>query len=299
MKFNLGKGLQSLIPNKSEATESKGSATSFHKESVFNIEVGKIKPNPHQPRMDMNEEALKDLADSIKEHGILQPLVLTKVTRETAHGEDPEYYLIAGHRRLAAAKMLNMPHIPAIIRNATSREKLELALVENIQREDLNAIEKAKAFQQLQAEFKLTQTEVAKKVGKSRESVTNLIRLLTLPEKIQDAVLANTVTEGHARALIGIKDEKVQEDLFNEIIDKKLNVRQVEQRYRDLVLNPVVETTKTAPVYDAAMEKTAEQIKNALGCRVALTKSGLGGKIIIYFADNKQLDVVVKRIIKA
>lgn len=301
MKFNLGKGLQSLIPNKSN--DAGGDAQNIYsevrRESVFNIDVGKIKPNPHQPRQAMDENNLRELAESIKEHGILQPLVLTKFTKETPRGEEPEYYLIAGHRRLAAAKMLKMPHVPAIIRNTTSREKLELALVENIQREDLNAIEKARAFQQLQADFRLTQAEIAQKIGKSRESVTNTIRLLGLPEKIQNAVLANYLTEGHAKTLIGIKDEKMQDGLFNEIIDKKLNVRQAEQRYRDLVLNPVVETTRTAPVYDAAMEKTAEKIKNFLGCRVALTKSGLGGKIIIHFADNKELEGVVKKIIKS
>lgn len=262
------------------------------KENVFNIEVGKIKPNPNQPRQEMDQEGIKYLADSIKEHGILQPLVLTKVTKETSRGQDTEYHLIAGHRRLAAAKLLNLPHVPAIIRSSTNQEKLELALVENLQREDLNPMEKAKAFQKLHDEFNLSHAEIAQKVGKSREAVVNTIRLLNLPKEIQTAVLANQVSEGHVRSLINIKDEEAKKLLLDEIINHRLSVREVEQRARELKT-----PTARKQVFDPEFKKIAQKVQEHLGFKVFLAKSGLGGKIVIRFADKENLETLIKKLL--
>lgn len=301
MKFKLGKGLQSLIPNKKEELKkgfsARGGAEKTHalnsiKENIFNIEVSKIKPNPNQPRQEIDQESIKYLADSIKEHGILQPLVLTKVIKETSRGQDAEYHLIAGHRRLAAAKLLNLPHVPAIIRSSNNQEKLELALVENLQREDLNPIEKAKAFQKLHEEFSLSHAEIARKVGKSREAIVNTMRLLNLPREIQTAVLANQVSEGHVRSLINIKDEEIKKSLLNEIINNRLSVREVEQKAREL---------KTAvarkQVFDPKFKKIAQKMQDHLGLKVSLIKSGLGGKIVIRFADKENLEMLIKKLL--
>ncbi len=302
MSFKLGKGLQSLIPNKKIRPIAKDNKLpriakrrSFNliKENVFNIEVNKIRPNPNQPRQEIELASLKELADSIKEHGILQPLILAKATKETLRGQDTEYYLIAGHRRLEAAKLLHFPHVPAIIRTVTDQGKLELALVENLQREDLNPIEKARAFQRLHEEFDLSHTEIAQKVGKSRETVVNTIRLLNLPREIQVAVLANQVNEGHVRSLINIKDAETQKSLLNGIIHDRLSMRQVEEKVRNLKTSSVKKI-----IFDPEFRKIAQKIQDYLGCKVSLAKSGVGGKIIIRFVDRVGLKALMDKLLK-
>lgn len=292
MKFPLGKGLQSLIPNRS-AQEMREESGSLKRETVFDIETAKIKPNPSQPRLEIEPTGLKELASSIKEHGILQPLIVTKLIKETPRGEEAEYCLIAGHRRLAAAKLLNLPHVPAIVRMTNKQSNLELALVENIQREDLNAVEKARAFQRLYAEFDLTHQEIAQKVGKSREAVANTIRLLNLPNEIQQAVLANQISEGHARALISLKDAKSQQSLFREIVGGKLSVRQAEEKRKQLVIN---EKTGSATATDPELQKIAEMIQKNIGFKVSVAKSGMGGRIAIKFNNKKELEELLKRL---
>jgi len=300
MNFKLGKGLQSLIPNKLLGTTEKDYSLDRNSRGatvVFNIELDKIKSNPHQPRYEIKSEQLKELADSIREHGILQPLVATKVTKDTERGQDTEYYLIAGHRRLEAARLLKLPHVPVIIRNVTNLEKLQLALVENIQRADLNAIEKAAAFKRLKDEFKLSHAEIAKKMGKSREAIVNTIRLLRLPEEMQRAVLSGQISEGHARALLSVDDSEIQKNIFNKIIEDKLSVRQVEEACKmakSMEMPLRQEAQKIA--LNSEWQNIAKKMQDYLGLKVLLAKSGNGGKIVIHFSGNDDLNDVFKKI---
>lgn len=295
MNFKLGKGLQSLIPNKGKMNVLSVENKKEQKESIFNIEINKIKPNPNQPRLEIDKESLQELADSIKEHGILQPLIVNKTTKETSRGQDTEYHLIAGHRRLEAAKLLGLPHVPVIIRGSTNQQKLELALVENLQREDLNPMERARAFERLHKEFNLKHHEIAQRVGKSREVVANTIRLLKLPLEIQQALLANKISEGHARALIGIKDKQIQKSLFNEIIKNRLSVRQVEERYRNIMSGAPAKKV----VLNSEFEKIAKKLANFLGGRVSVVRSGVGGRVVIYFANEDELNGLIEKILKS
>lgn len=295
----IGKGLSSLIPPKSNTAQE----PSFPKisqplrprrESVFNIETNKIHPNPMQPRLEFDKENLRELAESIKEHGILQPLIVSKAVKEVEKGQDVEYTLIAGHRRWQAARLLGLPHVPAIVRDSTEQQKLELALVENIQRSDLNALERAKAFRRLQEEFDLTHQEVAQKIGKSREYVTNTLRLLGLPQEIQEGLSAGKISEGHARTLAGIKSPYAQRALYDEIVKNNLNVRQVEQRVREVT----VKSHRRKIFLDPEMKKIAGELTAYFGTKVDIRHSGIGGKIVIEFGDKDNLEKVVKKIIK-
>ena len=196
--MTLGQGLQSLIPPK--PAKNRGYLGGKDKtENILNIEIGKIKSNPHQPRKNFDKDKLKELADSIKEHGILQPLVVTKL-------KDDNFELIAGERRLSAAKIAGLSHIPVIVRDSSEQGKLELALVENLQRDNLNPIERAYAFKKLINVFNFIQEDIAKRVGKSREAVANTLRLLDLPAEIQRAILENGLSEGHGRVILSVSD---------------------------------------------------------------------------------------------
>lgn len=242
----LGKGLESLIPKKDSppaAKEPRGenpysppappaarSTYSFDssaellkarsgRESIFHIEVEKIKPNPYQPRRDFNKEDLAELAQSIREFGIIQPLIVTKIDKETATGTEVEYQLVAGERRLMAAKLLGLPRVPAIVKQIDfQRAKLEVALVENLQRTDLNPIETARAYARLEEEFGLTQREIAARVGRSRETIANTLRLLNLPEPIQEALAAGRINESQARILLAAASPAEQNELFENFL---------------------------------------------------------------------------------
>jgi ParB family chromosome partitioning protein len=204
-------------------------------ESIYHIEVEKITPNPDQPRRHFDQDALHELANSIREFGFLQPLVVSQVKKESPTGVDVEYQIIAGERRFMAAKMLGLPRVPAIVRNVSlEREKLELGVIENIQRENLNPIEMARAFQRLQEEFRMTQREIAAKLGKSREVVANSVRLLDLPEEVQKSLEKGEVSESNARMLLAIEDPGAQQQLLREIIENKLTTRDVRERIQRL-----------------------------------------------------------------
>src|SRR3989344_4741074 len=256
MKFSgLGRGLESLIPKSAPANQQQNTIDQNdkqlkQKESVFLVEIDKIRENPLQPRRDFNETELKSLADSIREHGILQPLIVTKIEEEIPSGIKVSYELVAGERRLRAAEMSGLNFVPAIIRQKTEdKEKLELALVENIQRADLNAIEKARGYERLIREFGLIQKQVAEKVGQSRELVANTIRLLQLPIEIQRAIEAGKISEGHGRAILTLSDNNQRTALFNEILTKNLSVRAVETLGRPL--KGVSQQIKHTPVHPA------------------------------------------------
>lgn len=296
--MNIGKGLNSLIPAKSQAQADDfpkvSSPLRQKKESIFNIETNKIVPNPMQPRQDMNKEELAELAESIKEHGILQPLIVTKSVKDLEKGQDVEYTLIAGHRRWQAARMLGLPHVPVIIRDSTEQQKLELALVENLQRTDLNGLDKARAFKRLHDEFDLTHQEIGQKVGKSREVVTNTMRLLNLPQEIQDGLSSGKISEGHARTIAGIKSPQTQKALYDEIVKNNLNVRQVEQRVREVA----VVAHKRKIFLDPEIKKYAGDLTAYFGNKTDIARSGVGGKVVISFNDKEDLEKVIKKIIK-
>lgn len=301
MRTPLGKGLQSLIPQKqSKISRSvrplfrRENQTDFKKESVFNVEVDKIRPNSSQPRKDLSSESLKELTDSIREHGIIQPLVVTKVELATERGRKVEYELIAGERRWRAAKMAGLPHVPVIIRDSEADEKLELALVENIQRENLNPVEAALAYKKLHDEFGLTHEEIAQKIGKKRATVSNAFRILTLPVKVQQAMASGQISEGHGRALLLAKPE-ARMPLFRSIIKGNLSVRQAEDRARKLALpnKPSAKGPKN-PFF----KKLERDLELALGHRVSITQRGELGHLRIEFSNRNELEKIVNFLLK-
>lgn len=260
-------------------------------DSVFWIEVEKIQPNPYQPRKEFNEDALKSLAESIRQYGVLQPLVVTRNEVERHDGGlETRYELIAGERRLRASKLIGLKTVPAVIRaEQDSRMKLELAIIENLQREDLNAIDRAKALQQLIDEFGLTQAEVGAKVGKSREYVANSVRLLALPEAVQQAIVNKEITEGHARALLMLNDRAPERDaLFKEILLKKTSVRVTEQLARSIAVDKIRKHDKTPEIRE--IEKS---LTETLGTRVIIESRPKGGRVLIEFFSPEDLSNLV------
>ena len=218
-------GLESLIPKKTKKTIPQ------KKESVFWIEIDKIKTNPFQPRKEFNQKELKELAESIEKYGILQPLIVRKIEKLVPSGQKVEYQLIAEERRLRASKMIGLKEVPVIIKEVSKENELPISLVENIQRENLNPLEKALAFKRLIEEFQFTQKEIAKIVGKSRESIANTLRLLSLPEEIQKGIQKGEISEGHARAILSLPEQK-QITAYKEAVKKKLPVRKLEENQK-------------------------------------------------------------------
>jgi ParB family chromosome partitioning protein len=301
MRQPLGKGLQSLIPKKQSKITSlvkdQAGTTSWlrpKKESIFNVEVDKIRPNPHQPRHDLSDGSLKELADSIREHGVLQPLIVTKIEKPTERGREVEYELVAGERRWRAAQMAGLPHVPVIIRDSSAHQKLEIALVENLQRENLNPIEAALAFKQLQDDFNLKHKEIAKKVGKSRTTVTNTIRLLSLPKEVQVAMASNQINEGHGRAILMARPS-ARLALFRAIVKNNLSVRQAEEKARKLALpNKPRSRGPKNPLF----KKIENDLQQVLGRRVSITQRGETGHLNIEFCSQQELDKLVKHLLK-
>lgn len=268
---------------------------------IFHIEPEQIDPNPHQPRRHFDEEGIRELANSIREFGILQPLIVSKVSKESEFGESVRYELIAGERRLKAAKMLGLPTVPAIIKNASPDvEKLEMAVIENIQRTDLSPIESARAMSRLQDEFGMTQREIASKLGKSRESVANTIRLLSLPSEIQNAIGEGRVSESQGRMLLSLEDPKLQSSIFAEILKDNLTVRQLEARIRKAkgMSKKIVEEAKIGSFADAETKALQEQLEEFLGTKVEVTRDGKSGKIVINFYSQEELNAVLGKFFK-
>ncbi len=264
-------------------------------ESIFHIEVDKIAPNPGQPRRSFDEDALRELASSIREFGFIQPLVVTKKEIETPTGIDVSYELIAGERRLNAAKLLGLQLVPAIVRNVSlEREKIELAVIENIQRENLNPIETARAFQRLQEEFRMTQREIAAKLGKSREVVANNVRLLDLPAYIQQALQEGRLSESHGRLLLAIDDPAAQKALFDDITEQKLTTRDVKERVKSITHKPSIGGIGG----DLTPELRAMQdhLSAALGAPVEIHQGAANGKITITFYSEEELGNIVRRL---
>lgn len=263
-------------------------------DAVFYLEVAKIHPNPHQPRRYFDEAAINDLATSIREFGIIQPLVVTKITHDTPHGTEVEYELIAGERRLLASKKLGLETVPAIVRNVDfDRERLELAVIENLQRENLNAIEMARAFARLQDEFRMTQREIASRLGKSRETVANTMRLLDLPSPIQQALEKGEISESHGRLLLALDDPAAQERLFRDLISTRMTTRELKHRVEGMRTREKRVRTELSPELQMARERLAQ----GLGAPVDIQEQdGGSGKITISFFSEEELRGILDRI---
>ncbi len=261
----------------------------LYSNSIFWIDSSKIRPNPYQPRREFDEARLRDLADSIRQYGILQPLVVSRIEVETPDGLMTEYELIAGERRLRASQIANLSQVPAIIRvGDDSLTKLELAIIENLQREDLNAVERARAFLRFVEEFKYTHNQIGKKVGKSREYVSNTMRLLSLPQDILDAVSQGKIQEGHTRPLLMLADRPEEQIvLFKEIVFKKISVREAERIARRIA---VERTRRKDELPDPKIAALEHELSNVLGTRVHIEKREVGGQITIDFLSEEDLD---------
>lgn len=266
----------------------------LYNHSIFWIEVDKIKPNPYQPRQEFDEDKIKDLAESIRQYGVLQPLVVTRKEKERPDGGlYTEYELIAGERRLRASKVAGIYQVPAIIRTGeqTDKMKLEMAIIENLQREDLNPLDRAEAFMKLVKEFNLKHAEVAKKVGKSREYVSNSLRILALPQDILDALVARKISEGHTRPLLMLAEKPEEQlTLFQEIVVRRLTVREAEQTARRIAVGKV--RTKDYQV-DPNIIEAEERLSQRLGAKVRVEKREKGGRLTISFVSPEDLHKIL------
>jgi ParB family chromosome partitioning protein len=268
----LGKGLEALIPSSPGVTE---------------IEVDNIVPNPRQPRQALDPQALEELASSIREQGLVQPLVVT----ETEGG----YQLLVGERRWRAAQLVGLDTVPVVVRDVTPQQMLELALVENLQREDLNPLEAAAAYQQLVEEFGMTQQQVADKVGKNRVTVTNTLRLLKLPMEVKETLLQGEITEGHARAILRLDSEKKQLEVLRAVLKGGLSVRQTEEMVRRLTQEAKPRSARVErPPELAALE---DKFRQALGTKVSLSRGGKGGRLVVYFYSEEELQAIYDLIV--
>ncbi len=279
-KASLGRGLDALIPGVDRSVLS----------GALLISVDQISPNPRQPRSNFHSEELKELAASIKEHGVLQPLVVT---------QDPEdfekFLLIAGERRWLAARMAGLNQVPVWIRDVGDQQRLELALIENVQRSDLAALETAEAYRQLAEDFSLSHEEIAVRVSKSRSSVTNTLRLLKLPEQVRQALAEGHITEGHARALLALPTDQAQTAALHTILKQDLNVRQTEELVKRL--NGQKPSRPATPVVAPEIGAIEERLRGRFGTKVRLAQHGTAGRIIIHYYSQEELDALVDQLV--
>lgn len=282
----LGRGLDALIPSRPQEDQpSEGMG-------VLEVPIEAISTNPHQPRRGMNHDELRELAASIEEHGIIQPLVLAE-----KGGGDKEFALIAGERRLKAAKMAGLDTVPAILREVTNQEQLIVALIENLQRADLNPLETASAYQKLSQAFDLSHQEIGEHVGKSRTTVTNMLRLLDLPDIVQQALRKNQISMGHARALLSLETTKSQAAALQTVLTKDLNVRQTESLVKKLQGKKAPQRRKMEPPSPELLD-IQEQLQSSLGTKVRLTQKRSGkGTLTIHFYSDEELNSLLDRML--
>ncbi len=287
-KRSLGRGLNALIPSAPPAEQSSSAADP--ETGGQSVPVTAIQPNPHQPRTVMDPEKLAELAASIQEHGLIQPLIVTQ--------QGDHYILIAGERRWRAAQQAGLAIVPVIIKEATPQEMLELAIIENIQRADLNPLEEAYAYQQLIDDFGLIQEEVAKRVGKGRSTVANLVRLLNLPPNIQQAVSDGEISGAHGRALLPLPTPEAQTAAMNQIIKHALNVRQTEALVKKLLADKKP-PPKPRHVLPPELADLQRQFADSLGTRVNIEKSGKGGRVVIHYYNDEDLQAIYDTIVRS
>ena len=281
-KFGLGKGLNALIPEDTILntldTKAEKAKKKKKKDSIL-IDINLVKSNEEQPRKTFDDEKILELAESIRSNGIIQPLVLKKV--------DNEYIIVAGERRWRAAKSIGLKEVPAVVMNLTEKQILEISLIENIQREDLNSIEEALAYKRLINDFNLTQEELSKRIGKSRVTITNTLRLLNLSEDVQQYIIEGVISEGHGRALLGITDSKVQCELAQSVIDDKLSVRELEVLIRKLKTSPTRSKSKSSNEINPYYKDVTYKLENYFGTKVNITNKNNKGKIEIeYYSEE-------------
>jgi len=280
-KSGLGRGLEALIPG-GETVPAEGRVTY--------VPVNHISPNPRQPRGDMDVDELGELTASIREHGVLQPLIVTPIE------PSGQYTLIAGERRLEAAKQAGLSSVPVIVRQATDQQRLELALIENIQRADLSPLEEADAYRQLAEDFNLLHEEIALRVGKSRVAVTNTLRLLKLPDAVKNALVEQRISEGHARALLALPTPEAQVVTLRTILARELNVRQTEELVRKLAGQRPPSAPK--PVPPPEVMELEERLRASLGTKVTLRTGRKGGTLTIHYYSDEELDALMARLLR-
>lgn len=278
MKKGLGKGLGALIDTGNILVDNSG---------IVELKITEIEPNKEQPRKNFNQEKLQALAESIRQHGVVQPIIVKK--------QENGYTIIAGERRWRAAKMAGLKTIPSIIKDLSSRETMEIALIENLQREDLNPIEEAEAYQKLMDEHGMTQEELSRLVGKSRAAIANSVRLLTLPDRIKDMLVNEQLTPGHARTLITVEDTEKQLKLAEIIVEKNLSVRETEKMVNEKKNNRAVRKNVTK---DAIILDIEEKLKGILGTKVELKHNKNKGKIIIEYYSDDDFNRIIEFITK-
>ncbi|CAN5677009.1 ParB/RepB/Spo0J family partition protein [soil metagenome] len=275
----LGRGLDALITSETPAEN-----------GVTSVPIDSLEPNPLQPRSEWDSDKLDELAASIREHGVIQPLIVTR-----GIGRKP-YQIVAGERRWRAARQAGMDEVPVLIRDISSMQALEIALVENVQRADLNPIEEALAFRQLVSEFGLTQEKIAERVGKSRSAIANTLRLLDAPEDVRAAVLQGVITAGHARALLAVDGHEAQIKLFRQVVDSALNVRQTERLVANHNRGTDQRQSPAKPELSPDEQAVQLRLQQHLGTKVDLRRSDAGGQIVIHFYSDEELNGILGRI---
>jgi len=280
-KFGLGRGLGALIPGGENALAENG---------VMLVPVDLISPNPRQPRSMTHPEELEELTASVREHGVLQPLIITPA--DVAG----QYVLIAGERRLQAARLAGLTSVPVLVRQATDQQRLELAIIENVQRSDLSALEEAEAYRQLAEDFDLSHEQIAARVGKNRVTVTNTLRLLRLPDAVKNALIECRISEGHARALLALSTPEAQTAALRTVLAQELNVRQTEELVRKLSGEKPARKPKPAIVPEVA--EIEERLRSSLGTKVTLRSGRKGGTLTIHYYSDEELDALLGLLLK-
>jgi ParB family chromosome partitioning protein len=280
-KTGLGRGLGALIPTFAPSVEA--------------VEIGRIVSNPQQPRTAVDPQALAELAESVRQHGVIQPLLVSRVEAEA--GAEPTYQVIAGERRLQAARMAGLERVPVVVKEATPREVLELALVENLQRADLNALEEAQAFRRLAEEFGLAQSEIAARVGRSRTAVANSLRLLGLSDEIKASLAGGQISPGHARALLGVHSQRERHRAWQRVVGHGLSVRETEELVRASPRG--ARRARPARRRDPEVEAVEGKLRAALGTKVRLAKGRRGGRITIHFYSDEELQSLVDKLVSS
>ena len=285
-RFGLGKGLNALIPEDTVILEPKKGKDKNDDNGYSLIDINLIKSNESQPRKSFDDEKIMELAESIKSNGIIQPLILRK--------DKDEYIIVAGERRWRAAKYIGIKEIPAVIMDLTEKQILEISLIENIQREDLNSIEEAIAYKKLITDFDLTQEQLSKRIGKSRVAITNTMRLLNLSEDVQQYIIEGVISEGHGRALLAITDSKLQCELAQNVIDDKLSVRELEFLIRKLKTKSEPSKSKAKKETNPYYKEVIEKLENYFGTKVNVTNKNNKGKIEIEYYSEEELQRILE-----